>query len=167
MATAARLPDLASINRHFQDLLGRRVNGILSSKKLSVGPADRWYGAWYELEDRTVAGAIAVDHPLAVALATSLGMLPAAQVAPLVAAGKLDQTTTENLFECLNVSSHFFHRAFDCTVTIVAVAPNPPRPGFPTFPADARKILTTSPRRIDLSLPIDGYGGGLATLAFL
>ena len=49
--------------------------------------------------------------------------------------------------------------------TTVVVAPHPPLPGGRILPAAHRTVLSTSSRRIDLSLPIDGYGGALAPVA--
>ncbi len=165
MPPVAPLPDLQFVCRHFQDLLGRRVTGILSPQKLKTGSAERWHAAWYELDDHTIVGTVAVDHGLAAYLATSVCLVPAPQAAAMVKSGLLDQPNTENLFECLNVSSRFFHRAYEQPVTIVQVAPNPTRAGAPALPDVAKKILLAPVQRIDVTLTIDGYGTGQMAIA--
>jgi hypothetical protein len=161
----ARLPDLAFICRHFQDLLGRKVTGILSAQKLRTGSAERYHAAWYELEDHAIVGTIAVDHSLAAHLATSICLVPATQAAAMVKTGILDDNAAENLFECLNVSSRFFHRAFETPVMIVQVAANPLRPGQTALPAESKRILLQPAQRIDVTLTIEGYGSGQIAVA--
>ncbi len=160
MAVPARLPDLHFIAKHFQDLLGRRVSGVLASQRLKTGSTDRWFAAWYELEDHRIVGLVLLDLPLACHMATSFSLVPAAQSLAMVKAGALDTGSTENVFECLNVSSRFFHRALEVPVMIVGVAAHPARPGTPTLPPDARAILTKPSQRLDLTLTVDGYGSG-------
>lgn len=165
MKALSNLPDLAFILKHFTDLLGRRCTGVLAPQKARTGTTDRWFGAWYELNDQRIVGAVAVDLPLAAALGTSIALVPPAQAAAMVKAGALDAAGVENLFECLNVSSRFFHRAFEHPVTIVGVAPNPPQPKVPPFPADAKRILLQPGQRIDVLLTVDGYAPGVIAVA--
>jgi hypothetical protein len=160
MAAPVKLPDLAYVSKHFQDLVGRRVNGVIASQRLKTGTADRWLAAWYELEDHRIVGVICVDLTLASYLSAAFSLVPAAQATAMAKSGQLDKNATENVFECLNVSSRFYHRALEVPVMVVGLAPNPPRTGEPTLPADARKILTQPAQRLDFTLTIDGYGSG-------
>lgn len=165
MQAVTRLPDLAFVLKHFTDLLGRRCTGVLTTTKLRTGSAERWHGAWYELDDKRIVGAMAVDLPLAAALGTSIALIPAAQAAAMVKAGALDTMATENLFECLNVSSRFFHRAYEHPVTIVGAVANPLPPGATAFPQEAKRILLQPGQRLDVALTIDGYGTGTIAIA--
>lgn len=109
---------------------------------------------------------MAVDHALASILGTALAMVPAAQAAALTKAGTLDANATECLFECLNVSSRFIHRAFEKPVTILQVARSNAK-GAGAVPDEARAVFTSPGQRLDIALTVDGYGTGTLSIACL
>ena len=161
MTTPAPLmPDVPTLTKHYQDLVGRKVTGTLTTQKVKTGPTDKWFGAWYALEEGQVVGVIAVDLPLAAYFATAFGMIPVGQANTFIKTGVLDTTATENLYECLNVSTRFYHRALERPVVILGVAPHPTRAGVPVLPPEAKAILAQPRKRLDFNLTVDGYGAG-------
>jgi hypothetical protein len=164
MQAVTKLPDLAWSLKHFSDLLGRRCTGVFPPQKLKTGPSDIFYGAWYELDDHRIVGAMAVDMNLAAIFGTSLAMVPGAQAQAMAKAGALDALATDCLFECLNVSSRFFHRAFEKPVTIVQSVRSTTK-GAGAYPDEARKLLANPGQRMDIALTVDGYGTGVVAIA--
>jgi hypothetical protein len=166
MSAVTKLPDITFVARHFQDLVGRKCSAILTKPPLRTGPTDTTYIAWYELEDHRIVAVMAVDHGLASILGTALAMVPPAQAQALTKAGTLDSNATECLFECLNVSSRFFHRAFEKPVTILQVARSNGK-GAAAVPDEARAVFAAAGQRLDIALTVDGYGTGNLCIACL
>ncbi|MEN9786549.1 MAG: hypothetical protein RLZZ299_1813 [Pseudomonadota bacterium] len=164
MQAVTNLPDLAWSLKHFSDLLGRRCTGVFPTQKLKSGPADVFYGAWYELDDHRIVGTMAVDMNLAAIFGTALAMVPGAQAQAMAKAGALDPMATDCLFECLNVSSRFFHRAFERPVTIVKTVRSTVK-GADAYPEAARTLLARPGQRMDIALTVDGYGTGMIAIA--
>jgi hypothetical protein len=166
MSAVTKLPDINFVAKHFHDLLGRKCSAVLAKPPLRTGPTDTTYIAWYELDDHRIVAVMAVDHALASILGTALAMVPASQAQALTKAGTLDANATECLFECLNVSSRFFHRAFEKPVTILQVA-RANLKGAGAVPDEARAVFASAGQRFDMALTVDGYGTGNLCIACL
>ena len=166
MSAVTKLPDIHFVARHFHELLGKKCSAVLTKPPLRTGPTDTTYVSWYELDDHRIVAVMAVDHALASILGTALAVVPAAQAAALTKAGTLDANATECLFECLNVSSRFFHRAFEKPVTILQVARSNAK-GAGAVPDEARAVFVTPGQRLDIALTVEGYGTGTLSIACL
>jgi len=160
-----KLPDMFFVQKHFADLLGRPVTVVKNPAKLKTGPTDKFFGAWYELDDHTICGAIAVDVPLGAIFGTSMALQPASIATNLAKTGNFDELTMEVLFEALNVSSRFFHRTFEKQVTILHVAAWNAKPPAHVFPPEARAILDKPAQRNDFTVTVNGYGAGTMAMA--
>ncbi len=145
-------------------MLGRKVTGILAPQPARVGPNDRWYIAWFTDEQHQVVGVMALDHALAVHLASAFALIPVAIAANLVKSGRLDDTAADNLHECCNMCTKFFTLALEGLIVLGGVGPNTPVAGRDVVPPAARALLAHPAQRLDMSLTVDGYGAGALTV---
>jgi hypothetical protein len=153
------------VGQHFQKVFGKPVTAKKSLSKLKHGPTDKWFGAWYELDDHTICGAIIADMPFSAICGTAMALTPAAQAQQMAKTGNFDELSLAVLFEVMNVSSHLFHRAFEKQVTIVQVAAWNGKPPAEVFPKAAMDLMNKPAQRHDLVLEVGGgYGSGVVAL---
>ena len=157
--------ELGVITRHFTDMLGRRVTGILSPQPARLLPTDRWHAAWFTTNKQVLVGAMVLDHPLAVHFAAAFALMPVSMTANMIKMGRMDDAVADNLHECCNMCTKFFTLAHEGIIVLGAVGPNPAVPGREPIPANVRALLARPRQRLDVTLTVDGYGAGQLTLA--
>lgn len=137
------------------DLLGRDV---------TVHPADPPSGAVpvtavFVHDNLSLAGMIGFELPLAANVAAAVGLIPPGGAEACIEDGELSPLFGENLAEVCNVLTTLFNRNDGPHVKLHALH----RAGS-EVPTDVLSHLQALGNRLDLTVDVDGYGGGIFSL---
>jgi hypothetical protein len=148
------LPDQRQVRALLGDLLGRSVD--VTATRDQAGPAVL---ADYIDDGGDLAAVIACDLRLACGAGAALPMLPADFAKESVKDGAVDPTLLENLNEVLNVAAHLWNQLGQRHVRLRSADPAAAaRP-------EVRDLLASPAGQASFVVEIQGYGGGVLTLA--
>jgi hypothetical protein len=161
MTDAPSLPPTMVLREMLMDMLGRDVK-IAPSGPWAPTPRDKGAVAVYVDDGMRLRALVACDLSLSVALAASIGLIPAKTAATSVEEGVLTQDMGENLYEVLNIFASLFNTPNHPHVKLYALHV----PGQPV-PTDLAGQLRAFGKREDLRVEVAGYGGGRLSLVMV
>ena len=152
------LPVVRDVQLRLEPLLGRSIDVAAVRQGL---PAELAAVTWtYVFPDGSLAAAGAMDLPLAAALSTGFGLWPLARMHEALEARRLSPEQQDNLHELLNVLVGLY-----TSMTSVHIGLGELYDGVPDRP-ELLKVLSQDVGRLDATLHVPGYGGGLLSSVY-
>ncbi len=151
------LPTPLAVREMLETLLGRDVQVDSGADKPS--PALGLTVGVFVEKSLAVRALMVLDLPLSAACGAALGLIPAAGAAAAVADGVLTPLIADNVREIINVGGSLLNTPDAPHVTLDAVT----LPGSPP-PSDVAGLVTAFVPRLDLSVSVAGYGGGILSV---
>ncbi|GAB2873633.1 hypothetical protein [Nocardioides pacificus] len=148
------LPTPMQIRELLAGLLDKPVT-LTPGVPLAPGPKTPVSIAAFVDDMLRVTGVIVCDLKMSAYLGAALGLVPVKQAESVIAAGALDETIAENLYEALNIAASIFNVENAGHVRLYGMHPA----GDP-IPHDMLVRALTLGRREDVVLDIPGYGSG-------
>ncbi|SES39615.1 hypothetical protein [Actinokineospora terrae] len=148
------LPEPKKVLDTLKGLLGREV-----TVNVTDPAGDAPVAAVYQHNDQSLAGVIGFDLPLAANTAAAMGLVPPGGAEACVEDGELSPLLTDILGEVSNILTGMFnvpgrpHVKFHALHTSAA-----------EVPADVRSHLAALGNRLDLTVGIAGYKGGVMSI---
>ena len=144
------------------DTLTKMLRRTVRAKAAPVKAASAKTAGLYRAVDDTPVAACMADIPFAAFSGAAFSMIPADAAKDSIKAGVLDEGMQDNFGEVLNVLSRLFAEQGNHRVTLQTKS-------FPpaALPEAASAALTTSAKKLDLEVDIDGYGKGLLMLRLM
>jgi hypothetical protein len=161
LPTASALPPTMAVRDMLLDMLGRDVT-VAPSEPWAPTLSDPGAVAAYIDDESRLRALISCDLELAVALGSSIALIPAKTAANSVEEGRMTPDMADNLSEVLNIFSALFNRPSWPHVRLYLVY----LPGEPP-PADLSAQARLLGKREDLKIEVSGYGSGRLSLVIV
>ena len=152
------LPTVRELQDLLEPLLGRAPEIAVSPA--AVSPAETAVTWTYVFPDGGLAAVGAMDLRLAAALSTGFGMLPQRLTNEAVEAGALSPDLLTNLREVLNVLVAMYASLSDLDIGLGEVL------GGVASQPELSQVLLQTVGRLDASVRVVGYGGGLLSSVY-
>jgi CheY-like chemotaxis protein len=152
------LPVARDLQLRLEPLMGRAVE--VTPSREGVSPELAAVTWTYVFPDGGLAAVGAMDLPLAAALSTGFGMWPIGRMHDSIGSGRLSPEQLDNLHEVLNVLVSLYASMTDLHIGLGDV--------YGTFPdrPEIGKVLQQSVGRLDATMQLPGYGGGLISSVY-
>ncbi|WP_026421651.1 hypothetical protein [Actinokineospora inagensis] len=149
------LPVPKQVRETLANLLGREIK----VNPTDPPSADAPVVAVYQRNDQKLAGVIGFSLPLAANTAAAMGLVPPGGAEACVEDGELSPLLTDILGEVCNILTGLFNRAGLPHVKFHAVHTE-----AGSVPTDVRSHLASLGSRLDLTVDIAGYKGGVLSI---
>lgn len=151
------LPALKEIRDLLAMTMGRECEMTLAEESVTPATQPGVVVGVYVSQFLRAEAVIALDKPLAATLGAAIALIPPATAEEAVGAGPLPQNLLENTSEVLNVMSSLFNAEGAPHLRLETVYDS----GDGPLPGDVLTRLRSYGPRLDLTVEVQGYGGGL------